>query len=37
MELDFPKLSLFGHKKISRIQRKTAIIAFSAEEVLRHR
>ena len=24
---------LFGHKKISRIDRKTAIIAFSAEEV----
>ena len=27
------KLSYGGHKKISRIQRKTAIIAFSAEEV----
>ena len=27
------KLSYVGHKKISRIQRKTAIIAFSAEEV----
>ena len=27
------KLSYSGHKKISRIQRKTAIIAFSAEEV----
>ena len=27
------KLSYTGHKKISRIQRKTAIIAFSAEEV----
>jgi ATP-dependent RNA helicase SUPV3L1/SUV3 len=27
------KLSYAGHKKISRIQRKTAIIAFSAEEV----
>ena len=27
------KLSYEGHKKISRIQRKTAIIAFSAEEV----
>ena len=27
------KLSFGGHKKISRIQRKTAIIAFSAEEV----
>ena len=27
------KLSYSGHKKISRIDRKTAIIAFSAEEV----
>ena len=27
------KLTFSGHKKISRIQRKTAIIAFSAEEV----
>ena len=27
------KLSYEGHKKISRVQRKTAIIAFSAEEV----
>ncbi len=27
------KLTYSGHKKISRIQRKTAIIAFSAEEV----
>jgi len=27
------KLSFIGHKKISRINRKTAIIAFSAEEV----
>ncbi len=27
------KLSYMGHKKISRIDRKTAIIAFSAEEV----
>ncbi len=27
------KLSYSGHKKISRIERKTAIIAFSAEEV----
>ena len=27
------KLSYAGHKKISRIERKTAIIAFSAEEV----
>ena len=27
------KLTYYGHKKISRIQRKTAIIAFSAEEV----
>jgi len=27
------KLSYMGHKKISRINRKTAIIAFSAEEV----
>ena len=27
------KLSYAGHKKVSRIQRKTAIIAFSAEEV----
>ncbi len=27
------KLSYAGHKKISRIQRKTAVIAFSAEEV----
>ena len=27
------KLTYAGHKKISRIQRKTAIIAFSAEEV----
>ena len=27
------KLSYVGHKKISRINRKTAIIAFSAEEV----
>ena len=27
------KLSYAGHKKISRINRKTAIIAFSAEEV----
>ena len=29
----FSKLSYNGHKKISRIDRKTAIIAFSAEEV----
>ena len=29
----FSKLSYSGHKKISRINRKTAIIAFSAEEV----
>ena len=29
----FSKLVYEGHKKISRIQRKTAIIAFSAEEV----
>ena len=29
----FSKLSYAGHKKISRINRKTAIIAFSAEEV----
>ena len=29
----FSKLSYDGHKKISRITRKTAIIAFSAEEV----
>ena len=29
----FSKLSYVGHKKISRINRKTAIIAFSAEEV----
>ena len=29
----FSKLSYSGHKKISRIDRKTAIIAFSAEEV----
>ena len=29
----FSKLSYTGHKKISRINRKTAIIAFSAEEV----
>ena len=29
----FSKLSYVGHKKISRIDRKTAIIAFSAEEV----
>ena len=28
------KLTYAGHKKISRIDRKTAIIAFSAEEVL---
>ena len=27
------KLTYAGHKKISRIDRKTAIIAFSAEEV----
>ena len=27
------KLTYTGHKKISRINRKTAIIAFSAEEV----
>ncbi len=27
------KLSFIGHKKISRIERKTAIIAFSAEDV----
>ena len=27
------KLTYFGHKKISRIERKSAIIAFSAEEV----
>ena len=27
------KLTYSGHKKISRINRKTAIIAFSAEEV----
>ena len=29
----FSKLTYVGHKKISRIDRKTAIIAFSAEEV----
>ncbi len=29
----FSKLSYIGHKKISRIERKSAIIAFSAEEV----
>ncbi len=29
----FSKLSYVGHKKISRINRQTAIIAFSAEEV----
>ena len=29
----FSKLSYVGHKKISRINRKTAIVAFSAEEV----
>jgi len=29
----FSKLSYVGHKKISRIDRKTAVIAFSAEEV----
>jgi len=29
----YSKLSYVGHKKISRIDRKTAIIAFSAEEV----
>ncbi len=29
----FSKLSYIGHKKISRIDRKTAIIAFSTEEV----
>ena len=29
----FSKLTYVGHKKISRINRKTAIIAFSAEEV----
>ncbi len=29
----FSKLSYVGHKKISRVDRKTAIIAFSAEEV----
>ncbi len=29
----FSKLSFSGHKKISRIERKSAIIAFSAEEV----
>ena len=29
----FSKLSYVGHKKISRINRKTAIIAFSSEEV----
>tara|TARA_Y100001970_G_scaffold281502_1_gene392409 strand:+ start:5623 stop:8103 length:2481 start_codon:yes stop_codon:yes gene_type:complete len=29
----FSKLSYIGHKKISRVDRKTAIIAFSAEEV----
>ena len=29
----FSKLSFGGHKKISRIERKSAIIAFSAEEV----
>ena len=29
----FSKLTYSGHKKISRINRKTAIIAFSAEEV----
>ena len=27
------KLTFTGHKKISRIERKSAIIAFSAEEV----
>jgi ATP-dependent RNA helicase SUPV3L1/SUV3 len=29
----FSKLSFGGHKKISRIERKSAVIAFSAEEV----
>lgn len=29
----FSKLSYVGHKKISRIDRKTAVIAFSSEEV----
>ena len=29
----FSKLSYVGHKKISRIDRKTAVVAFSAEEV----
>ena len=29
----FSKLTYVGHKKISRINRKTAIIAFSTEEV----
>ncbi len=29
----FSRLSYVGHKKISRVDRKTAIIAFSAEEV----
>ena len=29
----FSKLSFSGHKKISRIERKSAVIAFSAEEV----
>jgi len=29
----FSKLSYLGHKKISRIDRKSAVIAFSAEEV----
>ena len=33
IEKDFLNLSYVGHKKISRINRKTAIIAFSAEEV----
>ena len=29
----YSKLSYIGHKKISRIERKSAIIAFSSEEV----
>ena len=30
---DIQNLSYIGHKKISRIERKSAIIAFSTEEV----
>ena len=33
IERDYLNLTYTGHKKISRINRKTAIIAFSAEEV----